>query len=146
MSLGKWFPMFWRIAVLQLIIYCKIWGSYNGFVEDLGLLACDAVNALSGSQHSEWQQCLKIFRNNSSNNIVSHPTQCDPNFKCYNKWLVAEYAEDQMAIGMMITLGQFGVNSKKITNLRNDYNSYRNLLWFKWKYCRYRQVRGNQFQ
>lgn len=32
-----------------------------------------------------------------------------------------------MAIGMMITLGQFGVNSKKI-NLWNDYNSYRNAL------------------
>lgn len=31
-----------------------------------------------------------------------------------------------MAIGMVFTLGQFGVNSKKITNLWNDYNSYRN--------------------
>jgi len=32
-----------------------------------------------------------------------------------------------MAIGRVITLGQFGVNSKKI-NLWNDYNSYINLL------------------
>jgi len=51
-----------------------------------------------------------------------------------------------MARGMMITVGQFGANSKKITNLWNDYNSYRNLLWCKWKYCRYRQGTGNQFQ
>jgi hypothetical protein len=54
---------------------------------------------------------------------VSHPTQCDPNFKSYNKLLVTEYAEDQMAMGMMNTLRQFGANSKKITNLWNDYNS-----------------------